>query len=85
MSMEDITIYRQLPIINNRVRDRYNSHNYLTSTTAEAAISGSTIDRLSLGSGRPRGWKTGAQEWLTLPGIKPYEWYATDPQDSLNF
>jgi hypothetical protein len=86
MSLQDITIYRDFPIVNNFVQVPPNKETDKTRVTpaeALANISGATTERLSLGSGRPRGWKTGQQEWIRLPGITPGEWYATDPVDDV--
>ena len=86
MSFEDITIYRDFPIINNFVQippNKETDKTRVTPTEALNNISGSAAERLSLGSGRPRGWKTGQQEWLRLPGLTPGECYATDPVDDV--
>ena len=86
MSFQDIRIHRDFQIINNFVQVPPNKETDKTRVTpAEALtnISGTTTERLSLGSGRPRGWKTGQQEWIRLPGLMPGEWYATDPVDDV--
>ena len=82
MSFETISIYRDIPIVNGYAqippnRDQEKTH--ITGDAAETAIAGSSIVRLSLGSGKPRGSKCGQQEFLRLPAITPSTWYATDP------
>ncbi len=82
MSFEDIRVYRDLPIINKHVQVppcRETEKTSVTDDDALTAISGSTIVRLGLGSGRQYGSKTGQQEFLRLPGLHPDEWYETDP------
>lgn len=87
MSFEDITIYRDLPIKNGFVQTPPNLplDNIRTyAETAEAAIAGSEIIELSLGSGKPTGSKHGQQRFLRLPGIHPNEWYPSDPVENLS-
>ena len=87
MSFQDITIYRDLPIKNGFVQLPPNEpldNIRVDGDTAPTTLAGSEIVRLSLGSGKPTGSKHGQQQFLRLPGIKPDEWYATDPVDTLN-
>ncbi len=82
MSFESIQIFRDLPSIDNFVQIPPNKERDKTRVTLENAyilVAGSTIVRLSLGSGRQRGGRCGQQEFLRLPGITPNQWYATDP------
>ena len=84
MSFDTITIYRDLPIINNYVQIPPNAETDKTrvlATDAEASVSGSVIVGLSIGSNRQHGSKCGRQEFLRLPGITPNSWYSTDPSD----
>ena len=84
--MSSISIYRDLPIINGYVQVppvRATEQTKTTTTAALAAVSGSEVTRLSLGSGRCRGSKSGQQEWLRLPAVTPNTWYATDPTTAL--
>ena len=86
MSFEDILIHRDIPIKNGYVQIPPNNplDNIRTDDeTAVAAIPGSEIVELSLGSGRPTGSKHGQQRFLRLPGIRPNEWYTTDPIDNI--
>lgn len=86
MSLQDIRIYRDLPIKNGFVQvppceplDKIRTDG----DTATGLVAGSETVRLSLGSGKPTGSKHGQQEFLRLPGIRPDEWYATDPVENL--
>lgn len=90
MARRDISIHRDLPVINGFVQVPNNAETDKTRvTTAEAlaAISGSATTRLSMGSGTQTGWKAGQQEWVRLPGLTPGESYTTelgaDPVDTL--
>lgn len=78
MSFEDITIYRDMPIIDDRVvKAPNNAIDFIP--TASITNTDVVITRLSLGSGKQTGSKFGAQEFVRLVGIAPDEWYATDP------
>lgn len=82
MSMSEIQIFRDLPIIAGYVQVPPNRDQEKTKTTDEVAldaIAGSAIVRLSLGSGKQTGSKFGAQEFLRLPAITPQTWYTSDP------
>jgi len=101
--MEDILIHRDFPIINGFVQVPPNHEGktgmdslYIAKddkarvTTAEArsALTGETVTRLSMGSGKSTGWRHGQQEWLRLVGLKPvgaagHTNYTTDPVTSL--
>jgi hypothetical protein len=86
MSFEDITIYRDFPIIDGFVQVPPNEETDKARVTEDEAltlISGSETTRLSIGSGKPRGSKCGQQEFLRLPGITPNTWYTTDPVDDV--
>lgn len=86
MSLQDITIYRDFQIIDGFVQvppNKETDKTRVTETEALALISGSTVNRLSMGSGRSRGSGYGQQEWLRLPGITPGDWYTTDPVDDV--
>lgn len=86
MSLQDIRIHRDLPIKNGFVQVPPNEPLDNIRTEGDSApglVAGSEIVRLSLGSGKPTGSKHGQQEFLRLPGIRPDEWYASDPVDSL--
>jgi hypothetical protein len=79
MSFEDIRIYRDLPSIGGYVQsppNREYDKTRMTIDDANDAIAGSSIVRLSMGSGRCYG-KNGQQEFLRLPGLTPNEWYTT--------
>jgi hypothetical protein len=79
MSFEDIRIYRDLPSQGGYVQtppNREYDKNRATIDDANDSVTGSTIIRLSMGSGRCYG-KNGQQELLRLPGIAPNEWYST--------
>jgi hypothetical protein len=91
MSFQDITIYRDLPIIGKYVQVPPNRESEKTSVTvdaAEAALEASfdiempETKFLSLGSGIQVGSKYGAQRFLRLPGIHPDEWYRNVDGDS---
>jgi len=86
MSMSSILIYRDFPIINGYVQVppvRATEKTKITTDEALDAVSGSVVTRLSLGSGRCRGSKSGQQEWLRLPAIAQNGWYTTDPTIAL--
>jgi hypothetical protein len=86
MSFQDITIYRDFPIINDFVQvppNKETDKTRVTPTEALGLIAGSEQQHLSLGSGRPRGSKAGQQSWIRLPGINPNQWYTTDPVDDV--
>ena len=103
MSMEDILIHRDFPIINGFVQVPPNHEGKtgmdsiytanddkarVTTAEAQAALTGETVTRLSMGSGKSTGWRHGQQEWLRLVGLKPvgaagYTNYTTDPVTSL--
>ena len=86
MSMSDIVIYRDFPIINGFVQVPNNAEsdkNRVTVTEALNAISGSSQTFLSNGSGQVHGGKHGAQSFVRLPGLQPGQSYATDPVDAL--
>lgn len=86
MSFETITIHRDFPIINGFVQVPPNKETDKTRVTTDEAltsISGSEVTRLSLGSGRPRGSKSGQQEFLRLPGLLPNASHAVDPVDAV--
>jgi hypothetical protein len=76
MSFEDITIYRDIPIIDDRVAKPPNNPVEYNSIDT---VSDPNIVRLTIGSGKNTGSKFGAQEFIRLTGIAPDEWYATDP------
>ena len=80
MSFEDITIFRDIPIIDDRVAKPPNNPVDYTSIDD---VSDPNIIRLSIGSGKDTGSKFGNQEFIRLPGIAPDEWYATDPLTGL--
>lgn len=87
MSLQDITIHRDFPIIDGFVQIPPNDETDKTRVTESEALSsiiGSETTRLSLGSGKPRGAKNGQQEFLRLPGLRPNEWYTTDPVDDVS-
>lgn len=87
MSFQDIRIYRDFPIKNGLVQIPSNEpldNIHVDGDNAVGLVAGSEVTRLSLGSGKPTGSKHGQQEFLRLPGIRPDEWYASDPVDSLN-
>lgn len=78
MSFEDITIYRDMPIIDDRVvKAPNNAVDFIA--TGSITNADAVITRLSLGSGKQTGSKFGAQEFVRLIGVAPDEWYATDP------
>lgn len=82
MALSDITIHRDLPSINGFVQIppcREEDKTARTLESAAALVNGSTIVRLSLGSGKVRGSKCGQQEFLRLPGIAADAWYDSDP------
>jgi hypothetical protein len=82
MSLSSILIFRDLPIINGFVQLPPCRETEKTKITAEDAIvlvADSKITRLSLGSGKLRGSKSGQQEFMRLPAITPNTWYNTDP------
>lgn len=86
MSFQSIKIHRDLPVINDFVQIPHNKETdktRVTPTEALGLIAGSSQERLSLGSGRPRGSKAGQQEWIRLPGLSPDEWYDTNPVDDV--
>jgi hypothetical protein len=86
MSFEDLRIHRDLPIKNGFVQTPPNEPLDNIRTDGDSAtgiVAGSEVVRLSLGSGKPTGSKHGQQEFLRLPGIRPDEWYATDPVENL--
>lgn len=86
MSFEDIFIHRDLPIKNGFVQVPPNQpldNIRIDDETAVTTVVGSEIVELSLGSGRPTGSKHGQQRFLRLPGIRPYEWYTSNPVDGL--
>lgn len=99
MSMEDILIYRDLPIINRYVQlppNQEANKSIITDEDAEAVLvanfpqnQGMVVQSLSLGSGRNTGSKHGAFSHLRLPGIIPGQWYtnlsgtASDPVEVL--
>ena len=80
MSFEDITIYRTVPIIDDRVAKPPNNP---VDYTSIGNVSDPNIIRLSIGSGKDTGSKFGNQEFIRLTGIAPDEWYATDPLTGL--
>ena len=87
MSFETIRIHRDLPIINgfvgippNEPLDKIR----VDGDNAVGLVAGSEVVHLSLGSGKSTGSKQGQQEFLRLPGVRPDEWYASDPVDDLN-
>lgn len=87
MSLQDIRIYRDFPIQDGFVQIPPNEpldNIRVDGDNATGLVAGSEIVRLSLGSGKWTGSKHGQQEFLRLPGIRPDEWYATDPVDDLN-
>lgn len=87
MSFQDITIYRDLPIINGFIGIPPNKpldNIRVVGDTAPTLLAGSRVVGLSLGSGKTTGSKHGQQQFLRLPGIKPDEWYTTDPVETLN-
>lgn len=87
MSLQDIRIHRDFPIIDGFVQVPPNEETDKTRVTESEALSlitDSETKRLSLGSGRQRGSKYGQQEWIRLPGLRPDEWYSTDPVDDLS-
>lgn len=78
MSFEDILIHRDVPIIDRRVAKPPNNpvdYNTIDSLVASPP----TVVNLSIGSGRQTGSAFGAQEFVRIDGIRPDEWYATDP------
>lgn len=79
MSFEEILIHRVVPCINGYLKVPDKDQSVVTLIAGANAISGSSIERLSVGSGAPRGSKCGQQEYLLLPGIRPDAWYAVDP------
>ncbi len=82
MSMNSILIYRDLPIINGYIQlppCRETEKTKRTMEDASATLTGESIVRLSLGSGRQTGSKFGQQEFLRLPPITPNTWYSSDP------
>lgn len=82
MSFETITIFRDMPIINGYVQVPYNKETdktRVTSDEATSAIAGSVINRLSCGTGKQTGSKTGVQEFFRLPGLAPNDSYIIDP------
>lgn len=86
MSLQDITIHRDLQIINKYVQlppNEESDKTALLDSTALSALSDSEIVRLSLGSGRQTGAKFGQQSFLRLPGIRADQWYAQDPVETL--
>lgn len=86
MSLQDITIHRDFPIIDGFVQvppNKETDKTRVTEAEALSLISGSETTRLSLGSGRSQGSKYGQQEFIRLPGLRPNEWYATDPVDDV--
>ena len=78
MSFEDITIYRDMPIIDDRVVKAPNNPVDFIETASITNTDAVTME-LSIGSGSKTGSKFGAQEFIRLIGIAPDEWYATDP------
>jgi hypothetical protein len=87
MSFEDITIHRDLPIKSKYVQIPPNlplNNIHIDDETAESSLNGSEIVELSLGSGRSTGSKYGRQRFLRLPGIRPNEWYTSDPVQILD-
>jgi hypothetical protein len=81
MSYETILIHRDIPVIDGFMATPPNEPLDNRTTDPETFISGTNheITRLSLGSGKQTGAKFGQQEWVRLAGIRPDEWYATDP------
>ena len=86
MSMADIRIYRDLPIINGMVvippcnpGDRVPLSAVDNDMTSGVTFGNSEVKQLTGGSGNQTGSKFGAQQFLRLEGIRPDEWYATDP------
>lgn len=87
MSLQDITIYRDLPIKNGFIQmppNKPSDNVRISGDIAVGLINNSKIVRLSLGSGKHTGSNFGQQEFLRLPGIRPDEWYTSDPIDELN-
>jgi hypothetical protein len=86
MPFNEITIYRDLPIINNFVQIAPNRESDKTRVSMSDAIDdigGSTLESLSVGSGRSRGSKYGKQHWVRLPGVAADSWYESDPVDEI--
>ncbi len=81
MSFEDIKILRSFPVIDDFVQIAPNTEIEKTKVTLEAALAlipGSKVIRLSLGSGRRWGLKSGQDELFQLPAILPNTWYTSD-------
>ncbi len=86
MSMQTIVIHRDLQVIDGFVQVPPNNEsdkNRVTIAEALNAITDTTRVWLSQGSGQSRGWKSGAQSILRLPGLTPGTSYSTDPVDAL--
>ncbi len=82
MAMSEIMIYRDLPSVNGHVQIPPCREKFKTKRTLESAldvVDGSTVVRLSIGSGKAQGSKCGQQEMLRLPGVAADSWYASDP------
>jgi hypothetical protein len=89
--MSDIRIHRDVPSIDGFLqvppnKERNKNKGQRIDNTINLTPPLGTIVRLTGGSGRQRGSKTGAQEFFRLDGIRPDQWYGTDgvdPMDSL--
>lgn len=91
MSMQDIKIYRLLPIINGYVQTTPNlpaDKNNVPYLEALVAIPDAKLISLSGGSGRCTGSKFGVQMMIQLPGIEPgqsyYDYDSETPVDPVN-
>ena len=86
MSFSEITIYRDLPVICNFVQippNRESDKTIVSMTEALLSIDDSTLESLSVGSGRSRGSGYGKQHWVRLPGVAADSWYGSDPLDEI--
>lgn len=86
MSFSEITIYRDLPVINDFVQispNRESDKTRVSTVEALLGIEDSTLEALSVGSGRSRGSGYGKQHWVRLPGVAADSWYESDPLDDI--
>ncbi len=79
MSYDSIRVHRDIPVINGFLAMPPNHPGDNTNRTVANLPSGSELLQLTGGSGQQTGSKFGAQQFVRLEGIRPDEWYVTDP------